>query len=443
MLELLLLAAALDGDAALRHASALAALGPHPWGSPRTRAAAEYVAVQFREAGLSEVRLQEFDTQGVAGANVVGVLRARGPELLVVAAHHDTAPETPGAYDDGGGVGVLVELARVLAREPSRTRTVVFVSFDGEEAEFTGKTTTAGSRAWLKSMGADVRNIVAAIVIEMCGWKEGTPVLHPIPYRDPRERGRSVVTPAWLTRAALDGAGSGLRVGDPLLSWIYQPGVRTFRAELYGDDVSFLQAGVPAVFVSDSSFSAFYPWYHRPGDTADKIDAASLARMGEAVLGVMRTLDRVPRGPAEEPHWYSVFGWVLGRSVLVGLGLVSLLPGLRGALRTGGLTLGARLLQALLFGLLLWRHPVPALWIFLVANLLTPGGGPGRKIIALLPAAALAVLGIAAWRRGLIDGLWLAPWEVAVAAFAMALLFVSVRAPAGGRRTGRRKRVQA
>src|SRR5262245_180915 len=294
MLEVLLLAAALDGEAALRHAAALAALGPHPWGSPRTRAAAEYVAVQFREAGLSEVRLQEFETQGTTGANVVGVLRARGPEMVVVGAHHDTAPDAPGAYDDGGGVGVLVELARVLAREPSRTRSVVFVSFDGEEAWSTGKATTAGSRAWLKAMGADARNIVAAIAIEMCGWKEGTPVLHPIPYRDPREAGRSVVAPAWLVRAALDGAGSDLRVGDPWLSWIYQPGVRLFRADLYGDDLSFLQAGVPAVMVSDSSFTAFYAWYHRPGDTADKIDAASLARMGEAVLGVMRTLDRVP-----------------------------------------------------------------------------------------------------------------------------------------------------
>ena len=51
------------------------------------------------------------------------------------------------------------------------------------------------------------------------------------------------------------------------------------------------------------------------------------------------------------------------------------------------------------------------------------------------------ILGISAWRRGMIDGLWLAPWEVAVALFAFALLFV--RAPAAGaRKTGRRKRVQ-
>src|SRR5262245_18365192 len=98
MLLGLLLAAQIDGQAALRHASALASLGPHPWGTPRTRAAAEYVAAQFRDAGLADVRLEDFEAHGVRGSNVVGVLR--GPaavrEFVVVGAHHDTAPEAPG-----------------------------------------------------------------------------------------------------------------------------------------------------------------------------------------------------------------------------------------------------------------------------------------------------------------------------------------------------------
>ena len=67
----LLLAASIDGEAALRHASALAALGPHPWGSPRNQAAAAYVAAQLRAAGLDEVGSQDFERHGVRGANVV------------------------------------------------------------------------------------------------------------------------------------------------------------------------------------------------------------------------------------------------------------------------------------------------------------------------------------------------------------------------------------
>ena len=422
-----LLAASIDGEAALRHASALAALGPHPWGSPRSHPAAEYVAAQLREAGLTEVRLQEFESQGIRGTNVIGVLRAPDPELVVLGAHHDTAPEAPGAYD-------------------SRTRTLVFASFDGEEAWSTGKTTTAGSRAYIKDLGTEARRVVAALVIEMCGWKGGTPVLHPLAYADPRRPGASVITPAWLLRVSHEGAaaaGAPLGMGDPLIPWLYQPLVRTFRSQLYGDDLSFLQGGLPAVLVSDSSFAAYYPWYHEAGDTADKIEAPALARMGASVLGVLRALDRAPAGPAVEPHWFFAFGRVVGLTPLLGVGLVSLLPGLRLGLSNGGPALLARLLQAAVFGLLLWRHPVPALWIFLLPNLLLPfGARRWATAVALLPFLALVGVGAVAWSRGFARGVWLEPWEIALLLLGLALAFVRPRpgpAPTGrGRRAGRR-----
>src|SRR5262245_59093424 len=176
----LLLAGQISGEAALRHASALAALGPHPWGSPRARAAAEYVAAQFRDAGLDEVRFQDFESQGVRGSNVLGVLRAPGPEFLVLGAHHDTAPGAAGAYDDGGGIGVVIEVARTLQRRPTRPRTIVIASWDGEEAWSTGLTTVAGSREYVRALGPEARNLVAALVVEMCGWNGGAPVAHPI-----------------------------------------------------------------------------------------------------------------------------------------------------------------------------------------------------------------------------------------------------------------------
>jgi hypothetical protein len=424
----LLLATQIDGQAALRHASALASLGPHPWGSPRSRAAAEYVAAQFRDAGLAEVRLEEFESHGVRGINVVGVLRAPGTELVVVGAHHDTAPDAPGAYDDGGGVGVLIEAARVLASAPARPRSLVFVSWDGEEAWATGRTTTAGSRAFLKGLGERSRDVVAAFAIEMCGWSGGTPVLHPIPYADPLRPGRAVITPEWVMAAALRGGrveGTSLRVGDPLISWLYQPAVRTFRVGLYGDDLSFLQAGVPAVFVSDSSFTAFYPWYHQATDTADKLDPASLARMGRHVVGVVDALGRVPRGPAAQPAWFAAFGRVGGASVLWAVGLLSLAPGLAAAVRAGGLPLGLRVLQAAAFGFLLWRHPVPALWIFVLPLVLAGlGSRAWVRLVGMVPLLALAGLGLLAWRRGQVDGLWLAPLDLGAAALVLAVSWV-------------------
>lgn len=437
LLPTLLLAAGIDGDAALRHASALAALGPHPWGSPRAAVAAQYVESQFRAAGLSEVRLQPFTSHGTAGQNVLGVLRGRGPEFVVVGAHHDTAPDAPGAYDDGGGVGVLIEVARVLARRPPPARTLVFASWDAEESWSTGRVLTAGSRAHVASLGEDAKNLVAAFDIEMSGWKGGRPVFHPIAYADPGHPGRYVITPAWLMRAA--SASPSFAVGDPLLSWLYQPGVRTFRIGLYGDDLSFLQGGQPALFVSDSSFTAYYPWYHEPADTADKLDAAALARMGTGVLEVLDALSRVPRGPAREPDWFAAFGFVLGAAALWTIGLASLLPLALRTHRSGGLAQGLAVAHAALFVLLMWRHPVPALWIFLLPNLLGRGRRHWTAVLAALPALALAGLGVAAWWRGFVRGLWLAPWEIAVLAFGLACAFAaggSGRRPRAAKREG-------
>jgi len=274
----------------------------------------------------------------------------------------------------------------------------------------------------------------------MSGWRRGTPVLHPIAYADPREKGRTVVAPAWLVRAALDGsreAGAPLGVGDPYLSWLYQPTVRAFRVRLYGDDLSFLQAGHPALFASDSSFSAFYPDYHEASDTADKLDAAALERMGRGVLGVARALERVPRGPAEEPHWFAAFGRVVGWPWLLAAGAASLLPGLWRGWRAGGGALGLRAVQALLAAVLIWQHPVPALWLLLVPHLLLPWRRTWwTALLALAPAAALLAIGAAAWWREAVSGIWLAPWEIAVAVLALVLAFFGL---GGGRKAGARK----
>jgi hypothetical protein len=445
----LILAAGVDGGAALRHASALAALGPHPWGSPRTRFAAEYVAAELRQAGVGQVRLQDFESHGLRGANVIGVLRGASPETILIGAHHDTAPAAPGAYDDGGGVGILLELARVLAAERERPRTLVFASFDAEEAESQKPEQAAGSKAFVQALGAEAANLVGAIVIEMSGYAGGQPVLHPIAYADPLRPGASVIAPGWLVSAALAGsaeAGAPLRVGDPLLAWVYQPAVRFFKVRLYGDDISFVRAGLPAVFVSDSSLSRFYPWYHSAGDTADKLDAGALERMGRAVLGAVRKLERVERGPASQPSWLALFGVVIPASGLGLLGVLALVPGLARARRAGGLAMAARGAQAVLFLVLLWRHPVPALWLLALPTAVLAFSRSWRAVVpALLPLLSLVGMGAAGYLRAagpegrILAGLWPASWELIAFALALGLLFVPFGPSRGGQKRVRLK----
>jgi hypothetical protein len=373
----------------------------------------------------------------VRGVNVLGSVRGTGPGTVIVGAHHDTAPSAPGAYDDGGGVGVVIELARVLAHGPAPPRTIVFASWDGEEAWSTGSSTVTGSRAFVRGLGAEAREVTAAVVVEMCGWRGGAPVLHPIAYADPLRPGRQVIAPAWLVSATLGGArtaGAPLGVGDPWLSWLYQAAVRTFRIGFYGDDLALLQAGVPAVFASDSSFTAFYPWYHQPGDTADHLDAASLARMGEAVAGAVGAAARLPARQGPDPDWFAIFGRVAPRWMLLLAGLIGLAPGLARAWSLGGVTLAARLAQAALFAPLVWDNPVPALWVLLAPVL--AGGLARRRLVlalALLPALALLALGSAAWARGFVHGTWIPAWQLGAAVGVLLLAAVPMARPGAGR----------
>ncbi len=441
MLIPLLFAMAVDGAAALEHASRLAALGPHPWGSPRTRVAAQYVAGELRAVGLQEVQLQEFESHGIRGANVIGVLRAPGEEFVVLSAHHDTAPGSPGAYD-GGGVGVLIEVARAFVSKAARPRTVVFVSFDGVEAGSTGPVRTAGSRAYVRSLDTRARDMVAALAIETSGYGKGRPVLHPIAYPDPRRPGASVIAPGWLVREVQAGAARArarLGIGDPWLSWLYQPAVRVFRFGLGGDDRPFVEGRLPAVFVSDSSFTSFYPWYHQPTDTPDKLDPEALSRIGEAVAGALEALQSATPGPAVQPTWFTVGGLQVEGGTVIALVLLSLVPGLWLGIARGGVFLVGRLLASAAIGVLVWRHPVPALWIYPLPALLTLGSFRWwRTLIALVPTAALLLLGAAAYRRGLVDGAWLLPWEVVVAGLGLSALWL--RPPAAAAPRGRRRR---
>ena len=92
----------------------------------------------------------------------------------------------------------------------------------------------------------------------------------------------------------------------------------------------------------------------------------------------------------------------------------------------------------MLAGVLIWLHPVPALWVLLVPHLLLPWRRSlWTVLLALAPAAGLLALGASAWWREAVNGVWLAPWELVVAALALTLAFAGLGG--GGRKSGGRK----
>ena len=197
-----------------------------------------------------------------------------------------------------------------------------------------------------------------------------------------------------------------------------------------GDDGAFLLRGVPAARLGDSTRSAAYPWRGTASDDADKLDEASVSELGEAILGAIARL-AVSAGRLEaQPTWFAAWGQIIGKRVIVGIGLAAALIGLVASLGEP-LRLLARLAQAALLAVLLWRHPLLTVWLLALPSLASLARGPVAILVGLLPTGALiaaGTLGSSAAGGMRIVGLWLRPWEIV--AFAMALVLLFVRPPA-------------
>lgn len=67
--------------------------------------------------------------------NVVGKLEGSDPSLpaVLLSAHHDSVPASPGASDDGMGTAAVMEAARALGAGEKPRRTILVLLADGEE----------------------------------------------------------------------------------------------------------------------------------------------------------------------------------------------------------------------------------------------------------------------------------------------------------------------
>jgi hypothetical protein len=242
-------------------------IGPREATSPSYARAARWVQGVFESYGYDvtrqTLRVPAGNSWGIdvpAGStwNVVATppgFDARQPHR-VVGAHLDTVPQAPGAEDDGSGIGVVLELARMAAIETPKMP-VVFVTFaaeeprgDGDALHHFGSTAyvdrlDVGERRQVKGMVALDRVGVAANAVPVC-----TGGLGPTKVQD-----------------AL------VRAGD-------RAGVRTERCDNTGaDHWSFEKAGMAAARVGGVS----YPEYHSAADLPRVVSRAQLARSAAVV----------------------------------------------------------------------------------------------------------------------------------------------------------------
>jgi hypothetical protein len=134
---------------------------PHPTGSAQNDVVRGRVLDEFSNAGYLPTVQTGFacDEQGDCGTvqNVLARLDGAEPgPAVLLAAHYDSVPASPGAFDDGAGAATVLEIARIFRSLPRPAHSIIFLIDDGEEAGLLGARVFVNQHPWAK----DVRAVV-------------------------------------------------------------------------------------------------------------------------------------------------------------------------------------------------------------------------------------------------------------------------------------------
>ena len=244
---------------------------------------ADYIASELAEAGL-HVSRQPVDFGGASADNVIGERPGTDPtRVVVIAAHYDAVPGTPGADDDASGVAAILAVARALG--PMRTGAALrVIAFAFEEDGL------VGSQAYVASLprGEDQR-IVAVLSLDMVGYRATGAGTQRYP-----EGAAELVALATGHRAPTEGTFLGWMGLDdlaprdvaslreaaryvpalPVTDLVLPRAVIAQAPDLVrGDHASFWARGYRAIGVTDTG-DFRNPNYHLPSDTAATLDFA-------------------------------------------------------------------------------------------------------------------------------------------------------------------------
>jgi Zn-dependent M28 family amino/carboxypeptidase len=239
--------------------------------------------------------------------------------VIVITGHLDsrvtdvmnTTSDAPGANDDASGVAALIEAARLLSKYDNRA-TLVFAALSGEEQGLYGGKVLADyavAHGW--KVEAELNNDIVGNSHGQNGvignttvrvFSEGTKTNESQAQADYRRyHGGEVDSPSRNLARYID------RLADQYLpDFDVRMVYRTDRFGRGGDQVPFLQAGYPAVRVSEAHEN--YTRQHQDlrreggidyGDTIDGVDFRYLARVTALNAITMASLSRAPAPPTQ------------------------------------------------------------------------------------------------------------------------------------------------
>jgi Zn-dependent M28 family amino/carboxypeptidase len=222
------------------------------------------------------VEIHEFTIKARSHRNLILNLPGRQPRLapILIGAHYDGVPGSPGADDNASGVAVLLELARWFQAHPAR-RSLQLIAFDLEEYG------TIGSDVYAKQLAANQQKIHLMLSLEMLGYcqQERYTQRYPAPlekiYPD---RGNFIALIGNIpTIPAMLHLGKYIQQAGVPSQWLPAGWQGKFLKESrQSDHAPFWDAGYRAIMVTDTAFMR-NPNYHKPSDTLDTLDLDFMA----------------------------------------------------------------------------------------------------------------------------------------------------------------------
>lgn len=249
-------------------------LGGRAAGSPGGAAAASWIDLQFREAGLESLGgtyLYGFRNSGKMCRNVIGAIPGTSSSVVILMAHYDNYGRLgdtfyPGADSNASGVAALLQIARMFKRmkecHKSYGATLVFVALDAKEKDLAGAadlwTRIQGGR-----LGFKAEDISMVVNLDQLGS-----TMSPITKGNPNYL-MMLSEESTGRRSALRSAEKTQHIGLELGFDYY--GSKDFTKLFYrtiSDQKVFLEHGIPAVMFT----SGITMLNNKPGDTPDTLD---------------------------------------------------------------------------------------------------------------------------------------------------------------------------
>lgn len=274
-------AAGVSGASALEFTRRAVAFGPRPPGSAANHALQNYILTELRKDGC-EIVEDAFTAKTPQGMIAMKNILARFPgkpsgsgvsrRAIAITGHFDTkffpGRKFVGASDGGSSTGLLLELARVLARQP-RIDDVYLAFLDGEEAfgEWSDSDSLYGSRHLAERWGHDgtLLRLKGLINVDMIGDKN-------LDISQETNGSAALNKLIWQTASDLG----------------YKAFFISQQIAEEDDHIPFIRAGAPAVDLIDID----YPPWHTDTDTMDKLSAQSMEIVGTVVYEVIQRLER-------------------------------------------------------------------------------------------------------------------------------------------------------